>query len=331
MLCCARPSPEKDGAAAPPDPGPPLPPPTEEEPPPPPPRRAVSRVHEGPLQSISNDYDIDQEQVLGTGFAGAVFIGVNKITNEKVAVKTLAKKVAEDVAACGAVGGGTGGESAEEILAQVRSEAALYLSVDHPNIVRLRDTYETEDFLYLVCDCCTGGEIFDRLVNAGRFSEVDAAKTCKGMLSAVSYIHNSMHIVHRDIKLQNFLFPTPEAGGESVKLIDFGFSKHLSAPGGMRAVTAGTVEYMAPELLEIEDLKKRHSVVAYPADMWAMGVTLFMLLGGYPPFSGTGAVELMEAIRQHRIKWFKARWKNVGVSAESASSCVRRRYAHGAM
>lgn len=125
------------------------------------------------------------------------------------------------------------------------------------------------------------------------------------MLNAVSYIHNTLHIVHRDLKLQNFLYPSPEADDEAIKLIDFGFSKHLS--GKTFAVTAGTVEYLAPELLFHE------SEVKYPGDMWAMGVILFMLLGGYPPFSGKNNAEIIKAIREHQIKWYKSRFENVGV------------------
>ena len=98
-----------------------------------------------------------------------MFTAKNKKTGEKVAVKSLKKTDWE-----------TSDETEEEVMTRVRAECGIYLTVDHPNIVRLRDMYETEVYIYLVCDCCTGGELYDRLIKRGQYSERDAARGCKG-------------------------------------------------------------------------------------------------------------------------------------------------------
>lgn len=125
-------------------------------------------------------------------------------------------------------------------LSKVRSECEIYLNCDHPNINRLRDLYETDSYIYLVADCCLGGELYDRLAARGQYGEHQSALAMRGMLLAVSYIHNTLGIVHRDLKLQNWLFPFEKARDDELKLIDFGFSRTL-AGDGMANVAVGRV------------------------------------------------------------------------------------------
>ncbi|CAD7934253.1 unnamed protein product [Amoebophrya sp. A25] len=259
----------------------------------------MSRAHD-PSIRIEDEYDLEASMVLGTGFCGNVIMGKSKVTGQRVAVKSLRKNEYAN-----------GDETQAEVMARVRAECEIYLNVDHPNIVRLRDMYETDEAIYLVCDCCTGGEMYDRLLKRGQYDEAAAAAATKGMLLAVSYVHNTMNIVHRDLKLQNWLYPNADSADDEVKLIDFGFSKVLQDAVATRAVTAGTVEYLAPELLHHE------SAVEYPGDMWAVGVIVFMLLGGYPPFSGKNNNEIIAAIRKHEIKWFRSRFAQVSSEAKS--------------
>ncbi|CAD7966006.1 unnamed protein product [Amoebophrya sp. A25] len=258
----------------------------------------MARAHEKHIK-LEDEYDLDKSVVLGTGFCGSVVLGKNKVTGQRVAVKSLRK---DDY--------GDGDETPEEVATRVRGECEIYLNADHPNIVRLRDMYETPEVIYLVCDCCTGGEMYDRLMSRGQYTEAGAAGATKGMLLAVSYIHNTMKIVHRDLKLQNWLYPSAQSADDEVKLIDFGFSKVLENKKTV-AVTAGTVEYLAPELLH------HQSAVENTGDMWALGVIVFMLLGGYPPFSGKNNNEIIAAIRKHEIKWFRSRFEKVSVEAKS--------------
>lgn len=116
-------------------------------------------------------------------------------------------------------------------------------------------------------------------------------------------------MVHRDIKLQNWLFPSEPCMDDEIKLIDFGFSKQIQTDTKLVATTAGTVEYLAPEMLHTR------SVVSQKGDCWALGVILFMILGGYPPFSGKSNMEIIEAIRNYDLKWFKSRFSKVSKPA----------------
>lgn len=261
-----------------------------------------ARVHDSETgQKLEDKYEIDKKKVLGTGFCGSVFQAKNKYTNEVVAVKILKKDE---------IGADESAESHAELMKRLLNECEIYMNADHPNINRLRDMYETDSCIYLVCDCCTGGELYDKLITRVQYKEVDAAKAMKGMLLAVSYIHNTMNIVHRDLKLQNWLYPSRKSSDEQLKLIDFGFSKIVKG-GKMMSTTAGTVEYLAPELLS-------HTTQVQPAgDMWAMGIIVFMLLGGYPPFSGKDNQEIIHAIRKNNIKWFKSRFENVSTQGKN--------------
>ena len=129
---------------------------------------------------------------------------------------------------------------------ELESEAEIFLAMDHPHVAALTDVYESEEQLFLVMECMQGGELFDRVVQRKRFTEKDAARAIYQMLLAVNYIH-SHDIVHRDIKLENFLYEAKDS--DHLKLIDFGFSK-IWHPNTTMAVSCGTLAYVAPEVLE---------------------------------------------------------------------------------
>jgi serine/threonine protein kinase len=99
--------------------------------------------------------------------------------------------------------------------------------LDHPNIVRLEEVYESQSEIYLVQELCLGGELFDRLDEQPdyHYTEAECARLVKQMLNAVRYLH-SKGIIHRDLKLENFLFSGTEKDSE-LKMIDFGLSKHF--------------------------------------------------------------------------------------------------------
>merc|ERR1719162_1105943 len=128
----------------------------------------------------------------------------------------------------------------------VALELEIILTVDHPHIIQVVDVYETANELHFVMEYCEGGELFDRMVERGRFSEDDAAEAARQMLSVVSYLH-SQSIIHRDLKPENFLYETRSS--THLKLIDFGCSRRqlvgTVAPSGPH----GTLSYTAPEVL----------------------------------------------------------------------------------
>merc|ERR1712232_131283 len=137
----------------------------------------------------------------------------------------------------------------EESLEQLRQEIFIMRELDHPNIVRLEEVYESENEIYLVQELCFGGELFDRLDEQPdyHYTEQQCARLVKQMLCAVRYMH-SKGIIHRDLKLENFLFSSEDASNAELKLIDFGLSKHFKY-GEVQHEAVGSPYTVAPEVI----------------------------------------------------------------------------------
>lgn len=182
---------------------------------------------------------------------------------------------------------------------------------DHPNIVRLEEVYESHNEIYLVQEVCKGGELFDRLDEQPdyHYTEAQCARLVKQMLCSVRYIHNK-GIIHRDLKLENFLFSDLDAKSE-LKMIDFGLSKHfqfgeihvscshhimhLFIVHMMHAMICLHVEYISPLFPILLSTFFQHEAVGTPytvapevirgsyderCDVWAIGVITYLLLSG---------------------------------------------------
>jgi len=161
---------------------------------------------------IEEVYDgVHNGPVLGSGVSGLVRLATHKATGVEYAVKCL------DLGLVGTAEG----------LQQLREEIFIMCQLDHPNIVRLEEVYESHSEIYLVQELCLGGELFDRLDEQPdyHYTEAECARLVKQMLSAVRYLH-SKGIIHRDLKLENFLFSSKATDSE-LKMIDFGLSKHF--------------------------------------------------------------------------------------------------------
>lgn len=161
---------------------------------------------------IEEVYDgVHSGPVLGSGISGLVRLVTHKATGLKYAVKVLDLGLVDTA----------------EGLKQLREEIFIMCQLDHPNIVRLEEVYESHSEIYLVQELCLGGELFDRLDEQPdyHYTEAECARLVKQMLSAVRYLH-SKGIIHRDLKLENFLFTNTTATSE-LKMIDFGLSKHF--------------------------------------------------------------------------------------------------------
>jgi len=207
---------------------------------------------------LEEDYDIDDGKVLGNGINGPVILAGSKVDKVHYAVKSFKKN----------------GLSAK-LRAELRNEAELYLTLDHPHVARLEMVYETDDILHLVMEYMQGGELYDRLAARKQYTEEGAAATAYQMLLAVAYLH-AHQIAHRDLKLENFLYQ--DKNSEHLKLIDFGFAKFWD-PTTKMSQSCGSLHYVAPEVLA-------HSYTTQ-ADMWSLGVIVYMLLTGTTPFRGT--------------------------------------------
>lgn len=190
---------------------------------------------------------------LGTGNFGVARLARNKKTKELVAVKYI--------------------ERGKKIDENVQREVINHRSLRHPNIIRFREVQLTPTHLAIVMEYAAGGELFERICNAGRFSEDEARFFFQQLISGVNYCH-SMEICHRDLKLENTLLdgsPTPR-----VKICDFGYSKSALLHSQPKS-TVGTPAYIAPEVFSRKEYDGKI------ADVWSCGVTLYvMLVGSYP-------------------------------------------------
>jgi len=242
----------------------------------------TGRYHRLPKR-LTHDYDL-QVDILGSGYSGNVYLATGKHCKGRFAVKGFKLT-------------GLPEGKQQELVAEVD----VFLSVDHPNIVRLVDVFEAEDMLYMVMECMEGGELFETLQARKSFSEQDAADLTWQMLLAVNYLHHEMHVVHRDLKLENFLFVTKNS--TQIKLIDFGFSR-IWDQGHDKKMTwnVGTLLYMAPEVLK--------SSYTSQCDMWSLGVIVFLLLSGKEPFTGSMR-EMQSAISKGSYQMNHKRWNKV--------------------
>lgn len=181
---------------------------------------------------------------------------------------------------------------------------------EHPHVVRIEGTYEDAVFVHLVMELCAGGELFDRIVQKGHYSEREAAKLIKTIVGVVEACH-SLGVMHRDLKPENFLFDSP---GDDAKLktTDFGLSVFYK-PGETFCDVVGSPYYVAPEVL-----KKRY---AHEADVWSAGVILYILLSGVPPFWAETETGIFRQILQGKLDFDSAPWPNI---SESAKDLIRK-------
>jgi len=159
---------------------------------------------------------------------------------------------------------------------EFKKEIELLQTLDHPNIVKGYDVFETLENLYIVMEFCGGGELFDRITARKKYSEKDAVPIMKQLANGVKYLHDRK-IAHLDLKPDNLLFAN-SSEDSPLKIIDFGLSQFAKQRQYMTKF-AGTSYYIAPEVLG--------GKYSFHADIWSMGVIMFILIFGFPPFHGT--------------------------------------------
>lgn len=227
-------------------------------------------------------------RTLGAGTYGIVR-EAESTSGDKVAVKIILKKNVR------------GNES------MVYDELEMLQKLKHPHIVSFVDWFESKDKFYIVTQLATGGELFDRICDYGKFTEKDASQTIRQVLDAVNYLHHR-NIVHRDLKPENLLYLTRAADSELV-LADFGIAKMLENPTEVLTSMAGSFGYAAPEVM----LKQGHGKAV---DMWSLGVITYTLLCGYSPFRSENLTDLIEECRGGRIIFHERYWKDVSQDAK---------------
>jgi calcium-dependent protein kinase len=168
---------------------------------------------------------------------------------------------------------------------------------DHPFVARLYGTYEDPANLYMIMEHCSGGELFEAVDHAGTLPETTSATIFQQMLMSVSYIH-SKQICHRDLKPENFLLSRPGPVERAlVKLIDFGTARHFSAENPMTTKIC-TIHYVAPEILV-----RGAAPYTEKCDTWSLGVCLYLMVCGSPPFYGDTDTVTLKQVRKGKFKF----------------------------
>ncbi|RZC58726.1 hypothetical protein C5167_006027 [Papaver somniferum] len=238
---------------------------------------------------ISDKYVLGRE--LGRGEFGVTYLCTDRETKEALACKSISKKklrTAIDVE-------------------DVRREVSIMSSLpDHINIVRLKATYEDNEAVHLVMELCEGGELFDRIVARGHYSERAAANVARTVAEVVKMCHEH-GVMHRDLKPENFLFANKRENA-ALKAIDFGLSVFFR-PGERFSEIVGSPYYMAPEVL-----RRNYGP---EVDIWSAGVILYILLCGVPPFWAETEQGVAHAILRGVIDFKRDPWPKVSDSAKS--------------
>lgn len=184
----------------------------------------------------------------------------------------------------------------------------------HDNVIRLFDVFCVDNELFIITELGRGGDLFHLLTTHPKHgvTEAYAAKTVAEMLSAVSFLH-SRHICHRDLKLENWVLESGKDVWSPLKLIDFGLSTHYT-PGHRLSRVVGSSYYVAPEVL-----KKSYTEAC---DLWSLGVIVYMLLSGAPPFYGRNDEAIKTSIVQGEYQFPNELFRDVTDDAMAFVSCL---------
>ncbi|XP_060080975.1 calcium/calmodulin-dependent protein kinase type 1-like [Ylistrum balloti] len=227
------------------------------------------------------------KEVLGTGAFSEVSLAQDTWESKLVAIKNIDKRFLRDK------------ESSLE------NEVDVLRRLKHPNIVQLLEVFEEKTNVYLVMELVTGGELFDRIVEKGSYTEKDASSLIKQVLEAVDFMHE-LGVVHRDLKPENLLYYSPKEDSK-IMISDFGLSK--TEDSGIMATACGTPGYVAPEVLAQHPYGKE-------VDCWSIGVIAYILLCGYPPFYDENDSALFQQILKAEYEFDSPYWDDISQSAK---------------
>jgi len=287
---------------------------------------ATAAAEERP-RLLSEEYSLSKE--LGAGGFSTVRLATHKRTGQQVAVKTLRKMCSDNRK-----------KSLDaDDLAMIRNEVMivsyLFEQMKHPNVVSLVDIFEEDTQVHLVQELCEGGELFYRIElklqeahkqavrtqaqtqaaaeERALFSEKDAAEIISQVTSGLSELHKK-GIIHRDMKPENLLYETSSADSK-IKITDFGLSYKEGTDDPMKCRLLGSIDYIAPEVLTRRCYTKA-------GDMWSLGVIMFILLSGYPPFGAHNTTAKLQKIIKCEYSFSHRVWDKISGPAKELISLL---------
>uniref|UniRef100_A0A8C6VD40 Serine/threonine kinase 33 n=1 Tax=Naja naja TaxID=35670 RepID=A0A8C6VD40_NAJNA len=204
------------------------------------------------------------------------------------------------------------GSSAVKLLER---EVSILKRVNHEHIIHLEEVFETPKRVYLIMELCEDGELKEILQRKGQFSESETRHIIQSLASAIAYLHKK-DIVHRDLKLENILVKSSDIDEENemklnIKVTDFGLAvQKMGGSESMFQSTCGTPIYMAPEVIFAHDYSQQ-------CDVWSIGVIMYMLLSGEPPFMASSEEKLFEVIKKGDLHFKQPIWQTVNKAAKN--------------
>ncbi|XP_024020446.1 calcium-dependent protein kinase 11 isoform X2 [Morus notabilis] len=227
---------------------------------------------------------------LGQGQFGTTYLCTKKSSGAHFACKSIPKRKL----LCR--------EDYDDVLREIQ---IMHHLSEHPNVVRIEGSYEDAVFVHLVMEVCAGGELFDRIVEKGHYSEKEAVKLIRTIVGVVETCH-SLGVVHRDLKPENFLFDSTSEDAQ-LKATDFGLSVFYE-PGQTFYEVVGSPYYVAPEVL-----RKNYGP---EVDVWSAGVILYILLSGVPPFWAESESGIFRQILHGKLDFQSEPWPSISESAK---------------
>nr|XP_025877715.1 calcium-dependent protein kinase 27-like isoform X2 [Oryza sativa Japonica Group] len=248
----------------------------------------VESVLQQKAENLKDRYNLGRK--LGQGLFGTTYLCVDKATRKEYACKSIAKQklvIDDDV---------------EFIRREIR---IMHHLAGHPNIISIRGSYEDAMAVHIVMELCTGGELFDRIISKGYYTERQAAEVARIIVSVIESCH-SLGVMHRDLKPENFLFVSNEEDAP-LKLIDFGLSIFFRQ-GETFTDVVGSMYYVAPEVLR--------GNYGQQADVWSAGVIIYILLCGVPPFWADTKQGVFDKVLHGMLEFDADPWTNVSEGAK---------------
>ncbi|MQL80906.1 hypothetical protein Taro_013378 [Colocasia esculenta] len=259
-----------------------------QEPSRPKPAPAADTILGKPFEDVKAHYTLGKE--LGRGQFGVTYLCTDNATGLQYACKSISKRKLVNK------------NDREDIKREI--QIMQHLS-GQANIVEFRGAYEDRHSVHLVMELCAGGELFDRIIAKGHYSERAAATICRSIVNVV-HICNFMGVMHRDLKPENFLLAT-KSEGAMLKATDFGLSVYIEEGKVYRDIV-GSAYYVAPEVLRRNYGKE--------IDVWSAGVILYILLSGVPPFWAETEKGIFDAVLQGEIDFESDPWPSISSSAK---------------